>query len=359
MHSHTARWLRTVSALGALSLALVSTPADAKRYKTAFPKHSMTVQGNGSAVDNVNGKQVPRALLNFHIDYASGHDTTIRDIGFDLIDNRLFRPWLGDADARSPFTATAVWRDLSKSKNVEYQHLTARCRQEVCDIGAAVRTGGKIPLLAGFSFHNLSGSKKIERMGVYPKTRNGWISYEARYKAPGRTNYIVDLHIVLVDPDIVADDYSGEANSRDGENFARVPLEWKKTGLLALQGFDVRYRNGAHHLQEFAVQPLKGTNAHMGVYLNDKNDDDPTWAKLWWVDLKAPGVKVIPMDKPLPQHKPKGPTPQLDPKVNPGPANKGSSSKGKSSKGNSLPTLPKDAQHKPNKLPNATPKFPL
>ena len=87
--------------------------------------------------------------------------------------------------------------------------------------------------------------------------------------------------------------------------------------------------------------------------------DDPTWAKLWWVDLKAPGVKVIPMDKPLPQHKPKGPTPQLDPKVNPGPANKGSSSKGKSSKGNSLPTLPKDAQHKPNKLPNATPKFPL
>lgn len=357
MHSHTAFWLRSVSALGILSVALVSTPANAKRYKTAFPKQSMTLQGNGAKVDNVNGKNVPRALLNLRIDYADRHDTTIRDIGFDLINNRLFRPWLGDEDARSPFTAKAVWRDLSKSESVEYQHLTANCRQEICDVGAVIRTGGKIPLLAGFSFHNLSGSKSIERMAVYPKTKNGWISYEARYKASGRTNYIVDLHVVLVDPNVVDASYSGEANNRDGEHFARVPLQWKKTGLLALQGFDVRYRNGAHHLQEFAIEPLRGTNAQMGVYFSDKNDDDPMWAKLWWVDLKAPGVKVIPMDKPLPQHKPKGPTPQLDPKVNPGPANKGKSNKGGSK--NTMPTLPKDAQHKPNKLPNATPRFPL
>lgn len=37
MHSHTALWLRSVCALGILSVALVSTPANAKRYKAAFP----------------------------------------------------------------------------------------------------------------------------------------------------------------------------------------------------------------------------------------------------------------------------------------------------------------------------------
>ena len=348
MHLAARPWPRSLLSLCAFSLVLIGGSASAAPYETPFPTEDKRLQGNGSAVDNVGSKGTPRALLNVRIDYAQGWDTDVRDIGFDFVDNWLFRPWLGDDDAKSPFTAQATWRDVSKSQSVEYQHLTAHCRQKVCDVGAVVRTDGKIPLLAGFSFHNLSGAKQIERMAVYPKSKNGWVSYEARYEAPGRTNYVVDVFVVLVDRQIVDAAYSAEANSRDGEHFARVPLQWKKTGLLALQGFDVKFRNGSHQLQEFAIEALPGTNAAMGVYFSDDNDDDPMWGKLWWVDLRAPGIQVIPMDEPLPQQrtKPIGPTPQLDPSVNP--------SVKPTNKGGTKPTSPKGGK----KLPAGLPKFP-
>src|SRR5690606_4677968 len=116
-------------------------------------------------------------------------------------------------------------------------------------------------------FHNLSGAKKITRVAIYPEVRTGpnkQVTYWAKLDTEGKTNYTVDLRVVLVDPSVVHGQFDASGSSKPGEPLARVPVRFKY-GFLALQGFDVRFKNGSHHLQELAVEPIKGTNADLGV----------------------------------------------------------------------------------------------
>lgn len=336
----------TVGALCLLPSVGVAKP------NSPFPSVGRPLAGRGVLIGAIGSGATPRALTHFSLDGGahSSVDHPIRDIGIDLVDNRLMRAWF-TKDGKRGLAADGTWRELGKSKNAKFFHTTQFCEQEVCSLRASF-TGNKVPLIAGFSFHDLTGPNKVERLAIYPETRGNTISYKARYKVPERTQYVVDLFIVVIEPDIVDGTYNAAANSRDGESFARVPLKWKKTKMLALQGFDVRFRNGAHDVGKFAITGLAGTNAQMRVELRDRNGDDPTWAKLWWADLKAPGMKATPIDKPIPRHQPNGPVPQLDPKVNPGPAQGKGTSKGKS-KGNRFPS-----NKAPRKLPKARPAFP-
>ncbi len=122
---------------------------------------------------------------------------------------------------------------------------------------------------------------------------------------------------------MVAGQFNASARSETGDGFAKVPLQWEN-GLLALQGFDVRFLNGAHELQQLAILPVKGNNSVKAVHFSDVNKDDPIEAKLWWADLRGPGVKVVPRDKPLPRKQPNnpGPKPSIKPTKKPSAAPK-------------------------------------
>lgn len=332
------------------ALGLAPSVVDAAPYQGPFPKRDTLIQGNGAMQRSVGGGSRPLALMDFSIDYADRWDTNVRDIGVELIENRRLRAWLGDDDSRSPVTARVNYRDLGKSPSVEYRHLSATCRAKTCTVGFLERGSDKIPLLAGFAFHNLGGAQKITGLGVFPEVRTGpnaQIKYKAKFDTDGRVNYSVDVYVILVDPSVIAGTYNATGRSETNKPFAKVPLRWEATGLLALQGFDVRFLNGSHELQELAIKPVRGNNSVEAVYFSDKNDDDPIEAKLWWVDLKAPGIKVIPMDRP-PQPKPnhKGPTPQINPDVRPSGGSKGKPS----------PKLPQ-SKHRPRPKQNG-PRLP-
>jgi hypothetical protein len=339
------RVVRRTAVTVAFGSALVATSgAGAAPIQSPFPLQSTTVQGAGAAQRQLYGGTPKGALARFRIDYTKGWDTAVRDIGVELTGMVQARGWLADDDGRSPLTLRAKWRDMTKSSKLEHRKLSAKCSANKCRIGTLDHGSDDVPLLAGFVFHNLAGARKIKRLAVYPERRTGpnrQVTYYARLEGDGPKRYTVDIDVIVVDPSVIAGQYSATASSEPNKPYAAVPLEWKN-GTLVLQGFDVRYKNGAHHLQELAIEPLKGTNAVKAVYFSDKNDDDPIQATLWWADLKAPGIKVIPMDKPLPQQQPKnpGPAPQLDP----------------AAKGGTKTTLPKMPTKKfPGPAP--TPKF--
>jgi len=50
-----------------------------------------------------------------------------------------------------------------------------------------------------------------------------------------------------------------------------------------LQGFDIQFTNGDHHVDEVGIQVVPG---EVRVWLNDQNDDDPFSWRVWWADLE-------------------------------------------------------------------------
>ncbi len=298
-----------------------SAVAVAKPVRTAFPEVGTVVQGAGAAQRTFTAP-AEIALERFQLDYTLTADTSIRDLGIEMVQRGHVRGWLSDDSARAPLTLRATWRDLKASPDVEFVHLSKRCEAKHCRLGSVALRSDKVPLLTGFVFHNLAGAKNIERVGLVPKQRTGpnrQVTYFANFETDGGNAYTVDVDIILVDPSVIAGQFNATARSEAGTGFAKVPLQWEN-GLLALQGFDVRFLNGAHELQEFSILPVKGDNSVKAVHFNDTNDDDPIEAKLWWADLRGPGVRVIPMDKPLPQQKPNnpGPKPTIKPGIIPG-----------------------------------------
>lgn len=331
-----------VSALAASTSATVL----ARPYRTKFPEVGVALQGGGAA-QQASAAPNAGALERFQLNYARTHDTAIRDLGIEMVQPGDVRAWLSDDSGRAPLTLRAVWRDVRASPEVEHVHLSARCVAKHCRLGSVAVRSDKVPLLAGFVFHNLAGAKNIERVGIVPEVRTGpnrQVTYFANFDTDGGRAYTVDVNIILVDPSVVAGQFNASARSEPGTGLAKVPLQWEN-GLLALQGFDVRFLNGPHELQNLAILPVKGTNAVKAVHFADTNKDDPIEAKLWWADLRGPGVKVIPMDKPLPRKQPNNPGPKptikpgIKPSINPG------------GKGGKTPT--------PRNLPRApTRKFP-
>lgn len=295
----------------------------AKPVRTAFPEVSTLVQGGGAAQRTFTAPEAI-ALERFRLNIAHTADNAIRDLGIEMIKRGHVRGWMSDNSGRAPLTLRATWRDLGASPGVEHVRLSQRCVVEHCRLGSVAVRSDKVPLLTGFVFHNLAGAKDIERVGIVPERRTGpnrQVTYFANFETDGGKAYTVDVDIILVDRSVVAGQFNASARSEAGDGFAKVPLQWEN-GLLALQGFDVRFLNGAHELQEFAILPVKGNNSVKAVHFNDTNDDDPIEAKLWWADLRGPGVKVVPMDKPIPRKQPNnpGPKPSIKPGIKPGKA---------------------------------------
>ncbi len=301
--------------------ASMSPDVAAKPYKTAFPEVGTLVQGNGAGHRTFVAPGAI-ALERFRLDYSKTADTSIRDLGVEIVKKGLVRSWMSDDSARAPHTLRATWRDVRASPNTKRVHLSQRCTASPCRLGSVAVRSDKVPLLTGFVFHNLAGAKNIERVSVFPERRTGpnrQVTYFANFETDGGKAYTADINIILVDPSVIAGQFNASARSEPGTGFAKVPLEWEN-GLLALQGFDVRFLGGAHELQEFAILPVKGDNSVKAVHFSDTNNDDPIEAKLWWADLRGPGVKVIPMDKPLPRQQPNhpGPKPTVKPGIIPG-----------------------------------------
>lgn len=298
-----------------------SATALAKPHRTEFPEVSTVLQGGGAAQQTSVAPNAG-ALERFQLRYAKAYDAAIRDLGIEMIRPGDVRAWLSDDSGRAPLTLRATWRNLHASPGVEHVHLSARCVRKHCRLGSVAVRSDKVPLLAGFVIHNLAGAKNIERVGIVPERQTGpnrQVTYFANFDTDGGRAYTVDVNIILVDPSVVTGQFNASARSKPGTGLAKVPLQWEN-GLLALQGFDVRFLNGPHELQQLAVLPVKGNNSVKAVHFSDTNKDDPIEAKLWWADLRGASAKVVPNNKPLPRKQPNnpGPKPTIKPGIEPG-----------------------------------------
>jgi hypothetical protein len=264
-----------------------ATPNVAHATPTAYPIDVVVLQGGGSASQHELGRA--DALETFRLDYAKTHDTAIRDLGVEVVGDGYARAWLSDDDGGSPLVMVARWRNMS-AVAYERRHWVVNCRAKKCLIGSVRRDAlDKVPLLAGFAIHNLAGAKNVERVAIYPeitKGPNAKTTYYAYFDADGETRYTVDLQLVFVDPAAVQGQHDASASSKAGTGYAAVPVHWKTYGLLALQGFDVRFTNGKHALNRLAIDTVKGNNSVRAVHFADHNSDDPMTARLWWADLR-------------------------------------------------------------------------
>jgi hypothetical protein len=71
-----------------------------------------------------------------------------------------------------------------------------------------------------------------------------------------------------------------DAHSTSAGNDDAQPIDAQQP---ILQGFDIQFTNGDHHVDEVGVQVVPG---EVRVWLNDQNDDDPFSWHVWWADLE-------------------------------------------------------------------------
>ena len=100
--------------------------------------------------------------------------------------------------------------------------------------------------------------------------------YFARDGAGVPTCYDVRYAFVPVHRVATSDSISGTSNG--GED-----MELIGATRPVLEGFNIEFSNGGHHVDEVGVQLEPGL---VTIWLNDKNDDDPFSWRVWWADLR-------------------------------------------------------------------------
>src|SRR5690606_32114632 len=84
-----------VFALG-LGLGLAASMTASAAAKPPFQKIDAHFQGGGAATQTLQVAPAHLALASFRVDYTSGHDTTVRDLGVEQLGRGQTRAWLSD-----------------------------------------------------------------------------------------------------------------------------------------------------------------------------------------------------------------------------------------------------------------------
>jgi hypothetical protein len=204
------------------------------------------------------------ALHSFSIQYKSG-DHKIAKLGIlptvDRVDVALT-----DKDGGDPFKVLATYSHVPSL--LQTKRVSKICSVE-CTLPIEVPSHRAF-VLRGFWFERTTGETNVRRIAVRP---NGNSAVNVVYRDNGQQAFKVVIEYGHMQKEFVKHraTVSGVRNGGQQTLNIKTPLAAGDVPVI-LQGFDVQFDNGDHHLGQFAI---KRVTSGYDVTFNDQNYDDP------------------------------------------------------------------------------------
>lgn len=137
--------------------------------------------------------------------------------------------------------------------------------------------GGGQFVLSGFHVKRKSGESNIRQLAV--RLSPDRKSVQVTFRDNGTFPFAAEVAYTFV-PSLAA---FGTKTVRRAKRQNNVSIALSKKGKPILQGFDLRFENGDHHLRELSIDAEPG---RVTVRFNDNNYDDPYRATIDWGIMK-------------------------------------------------------------------------
>ena len=222
------------------------------------------------------------ALQSFSFEFSNG-DHKIRKIGLlpsvDRVDVAMT-----DNDGGDPFKFNAQYATIpwSASSTRVSKSCTGPCQLDITHkIASNDKMSDQVFVLRGFSFEREGTDTNVRRISSRPNVSQKKI--DVIYKDNAATKYTVTIEYTLLGKDLLLPVATATGARKNNEETLKVSTTKAPGAQAILQGFDVEFDNGDHHLKQFAIKRTKGA---YNVMFNDQNTDDP-----YRVTIDYAGVK--------------------------------------------------------------------
>lgn len=253
----------TVVVLGGISSLAIAA---------GWTKHDVSIElARGSTTTNAT--EAPQsALSGFKLEFRGG-DHEIKSIGV-IRDSNSVTTTFADNDGNDAYRMWAQYTAVP----MRVVDATGDC-SEVCEIAIErPPSPGAQLVIRGFSVQRNGSDANLRRIAIDPDPDRGVVTVE--FSDNGRSYYRARVQYGYVDATHVAGTHRASGQRRRQEQSLVLP---RVPGQPMLQGFDVRFRTGDHHLRTFAIEP---TATAYRVTFNDNNTDDEYQVSVDYLVLK-------------------------------------------------------------------------
>lgn len=221
---------------------------------------SFSITSNGTSAGFIRSQELysAPALLGVKFYFSGGDDHEIKRIGNWQSPGKMNYAF-EDENAGDRFVVRAGYRRVLT--NVLHEASRNDCRGS-CALPIHAESD-KIFVLAGFEFSNRHGEdRNLRRIAILPELHNGRInvtfSDDSGFDFAARVQYL-----------LLPRNATRAVESYSTTNKQRSVAPRSKADRV-LQGFDLRFTNGDHHVGDVTVWAA----SEMTAYIKDKNDDD-------------------------------------------------------------------------------------
>ncbi len=210
-----------------------------------------------------------RAISGFELLSRAG-DHKIKRIGLRIRGNDLVGTFADD-DGKEPAKWFVNWGHYAGRTLPEVS--ASNCRG-TCSLPISRPRAGEHFALSGFEFERLDGGdSNILRVAILPDPARGQL--RVVFKDNGDFRYRARVNYGYIAPPSRVQAHRLSGRRGKGQPSIDLPAPQPRASAQVLPGFDVKFDNGDHHLQNFEIVR---TTSGARVVFNDANFDDPASA---------------------------------------------------------------------------------
>jgi hypothetical protein len=221
-------------------------------------------------------------LTGFSALFPEANDHKVAEVGVWPIKDKLHGT-LRDSDGKERFVASAHYAKRSGDARPGLHTNFPVCKG-TCRVKIAKRPGpGWRFVLQGFRFKRThTGDSNIERIAIR-------LHSDTEVKVTFKDNKTFPFETDIYYQWFPAKEFT-KYSTATGRRFPGQRVAKVETGAprVVIEGFDVRFENGDHHLRDFGMFQPGAPYKHIEVRLTDRNDDDPVFATIDYAVLKNP-----------------------------------------------------------------------
>lgn len=219
-----------------------------------------------------------RAISGFELGSRAG-DHKVKRIGLRIRGNDLVGTFADD-DGREPSRWSVNWGRYAGRTMPEVS--ASNCRG-TCSLPIARPRAGEHFALSGFEFERLDGGdSNILRVAILPDPARGRV--QVVFKDNGDFRYRARVNYGYIAPPSRVHTHRLSGRRGKGQGRIELPVAQPRASGQVIQGFDVKFDNGDHHLKDFEI--VKTTSGARVVF-NDANVDDPASATVHLLVVEA------------------------------------------------------------------------
>jgi hypothetical protein len=266
---------KTLAFLGALVAVGGASAAAHSAYPTGAAVSRSNLRGaTHFAVPGLNAPHV--ALQAFDFRFTNG-DHKIKSIGL-MPEKNAVRTAFQDHDGNDNYNLKARFFNSPwpSGRIVRRSNCKKSCEIPIKNYNAS---GVSHFSLAGFRLTRKSGESNVRQIKLRMSADQSQLQVAFRDNG----GFLFDVEVAYVTMPRSSFAKYGTKVIRRTKNEAQLRFSLPTSGRPILQGFDLEFENGDHHLKEFVVE---GDNGGFTVRFNDNNYDDPYRGTIDWGVMK-------------------------------------------------------------------------